>query len=74
MYRSGEKWKEGRSAINQQIKPSNVQTYTPGLNGVAARFTEHLKSMRDENNRINDVARPLRRLLVESKLYSLQLS
>ena len=54
--------------MNQQIKPSNVQTYTPGLNGVAARFTDHLKSMRDKNNRISDVSRPLRRLLVESVL------
>ena len=65
--RSGEAWRKARKAVSQQIKPSNVQTYSPGLNGLARRFTEHLKSVRDENNRISDVSRPLRRLLVESE-------
>ena len=65
--RSGEAWKKARSAVNQQSKPSNVQTYTPGLNAVVSRFTEHLRSSRDDSKQINDVTRPLKRLLAESK-------
>lgn len=64
--RSGEDWKKGRSAINKQIKPSNVQSYTPGLNGVTTYFTDYLKSVRDENDRISDISMPLRKLLMES--------
>ena len=67
-HRSGEAWKKARDAVSQQIRPSNVQTYSPGLNGVASRFVEHLKSVRDKNDRISDVSRPLRRLLMESEL------
>ena len=68
MCRSGEEWKKGRSAVNQQTKPSNVQLYTPGLNDVVARFTEYLTQSRDKNDRIDDIAMSLRRLLVESML------
>ena len=66
--RSGEEWKKGRSVVSKQMMPSNVQRYTPGLNDVLARFTEHLKSTKDENDRISDITMPLRRLLVECML------
>ena len=66
LYRSGERWKKRRDAISKQIKPSNVQSYAPGLNGVATYFTNYLKSVRDENKRISDICVPLRRLLMES--------
>ena len=67
-YRTGEEWKRGRSAVSKQMLPGNVKLYTPGLNDVLIRFTEHLKSIRDEDDKIPDIVMPLRRLLVECRL------
>ena len=64
--RDGKEWKDGRSAANNQIKPRNVFSYTAGLNDVTTRFTKYVKSARDENGRISDIAQPLKRLLMES--------
>ena len=64
--RNGEHWKEGRSTVSNQIKPSNVHSYVRGLNGVAIRFTDYLKSVRSEEKRIDDITLPLRRLVLES--------
>ena len=66
--RSGKEWKEGRSAANNQIKPRNVFSYTAGLNDVTLRFTDYLRTARDENDRISDISMPLRRLLMECTL------
>ena len=68
IYRTGEEWKRGRSAVSKQMLPGNVKQYAPGLNDVLIRFTEHLKSIRDENDKITDIIIPLRRLLVECTL------
>ena len=66
--RTGEEWKRGRSAVSKQMLPCNVKLYTPGLNDVLIRFTEHLKSTRNKNDTIADIIMPLRRLLVECTL------
>ncbi len=66
--RTGEEWKRGRSAVSKQMLPGNVKLYTPGLNDVLIRFTEHLKSTWDKNGKITDAIMPLRRLLVECTL------
>lgn len=71
-YRTGEEWKRGRSAVSKQMLPGNVKLYTPGLNDVLIRFTEHLKSIRDEDDKIPDIVMPLRRLLVECRLPRIQ--
>ena len=63
--RSGKEWKEGRSAVGNQTKPRNVFSYTAGLNDVTVRFTNYLRSARDENDTIGDICMPLRRLLME---------
>ena len=68
MYRSGKEWKEGRSVVNNQIKPRNVFSYTAGLNDVTLHFADYLRTARDENHRISDISMPLRRLLVERML------
>ena len=59
--------KEERSAVNNQIRPRNVFSYTAGLNDVATHFTDYVRSARDESNRISDVSLPLKRLLMESE-------
>lgn len=40
---------------------------------MAIRFTDYLKSTRDEDNRISDITKLLRRLLVESKTLYLKI-
>lgn len=40
---------------------------------MAIRFTDYLKSARDEDNRISDITKLLRRLLVESKALYLKI-
>ena len=42
-------------------------SYTAGLNDVGTRFTDYIRSARDENDRISDISLPLKRLLMESK-------
>ena len=65
--RLGEDWKQARRAINKQILPSNVQTYTAGLNDIVADFVEHMGSVRDAEGRVKDISIPLRRLLTASE-------
>lgn len=57
--RSDKEWREGRSAVNNQIKPRNVFSFTAGLNDVATHFTNYLRSARDENDRIGDISIPI---------------
>ena len=66
-YRSGQDWRRARSASNNQIKPSNVQTYTPGVNDVIASFVDYIGSARDEDGRISDIKMPIRRLITSCK-------
>ena len=68
--RYGEDWKRARSAVNNQIKPANVQTYTAGINDDIARFIEHIRSIRDAQGRISDIGIPLKRLMTASERLS----
>ena len=67
IHRSGKDWRKARSASNNQIKPSNVQTYTPGVSDVVASFIDYIQSARDGDGRISDITMPIRRLLTSSK-------
>lgn len=64
-FADGEDWKRKRSASGKQIMPRNVQKYTGPLNDVCQRFTKSLRSFRDGNDIVSDVAQPLRLLLME---------
>ena len=66
-YRSGEDWKRARSASNNQIKPSNVQTYTSEVSNIMAKFVDYIQSARDGDGRINDIVTPIKRLIMSCK-------
>ena len=67
--RSGEDWKKARIASNNQIKPSNVQSYTLGVSNIVASFVDYVQSARDGDGRISDITMPMRRLLASCKNY-----
>ena len=66
-FRLGEDWKKARSAVNNQIKSSNVQMHTAGQNEVFGSFIDYLQSTKDRDGRISDVSWPLKRLIVACK-------
>ena len=67
-FRSGKDWRRARSASNNQIKPSNVQTHTSGVSDVIASFVDYIGSTRDGDGRISDIKMPIRRLITSSKI------
>ena len=66
-HRIGEEWKNSRSALKNQTKPSNVQTYTAGLSDIVGSFIDYVQSTRDREGRVRDINRPLKNLMVASK-------
>ena len=71
LCRSGQDWRKARSASNNQIKPSNVQTYTPGVSDVIASFVDYIQSARDGDGKISDITMPIRRLITSCKKYNM---
>ena len=65
--RSGKEWKEVRSAVGKQIIPRNVQIYHHGLNDMIHQFIHFVRSSRNSDGFMQDLADPIKRLLVECK-------
>ena len=67
-YRTGEAWKQGRSAVNKQIQPRNVNSYIEGLNPIYSRFTSYLRQTRDKDHQIEDFYSIAKKLTMEGVL------
>jgi len=53
--RSGEEWKRSRLAHNKQIMPSNIYSYTPGMNKVALQLMRNLKNGRNKQGYVENL-------------------
>lgn len=65
--RGGEEWKKIRLAHNKQILPSNVYSYTPGINKIASRLMKNFKHCRNEQGYVSDVGRFVSNFAMEGR-------
>lgn len=66
-FRTGEKWKKLRSALDKTATPRNVQTYMPAINKLFQNFITYLRKSRDDAGFVDDIDQPLKMLLMEGK-------
>ena len=66
-FRTGEKWKRLRSALDKAATPRNIQSYTPAINKVFQKFIAYLRRSRNDAGFVDDIDQPLKMLLMEGK-------
>ena len=66
-FRTGEKWKKLRSALDKAATPRNVQSYTPAIDKIFQRFIAYLRRSRDDAGFVDDIDQPLKMLLMEGE-------
>ena len=55
LFRTGEKWRIGRSKLNKQSKLANVFGYCPGFNRVSDSLIQNIIHMQDKDGCVEDV-------------------
>ncbi|XP_064401043.1 probable cytochrome P450 49a1 isoform X2 [Halichondria panicea] len=66
VIQEGEGWKQQRVAISKQALPRNVNSYIEGLNPIYTRFSDHLRSVRNEDGLIENITSLSRKLAMEA--------
>ena len=54
-FRSGEAWRQQRSALGKLIMPSNVYGYTPGFNKITAHLISNLLASKNDDGYVQDI-------------------
>lgn len=55
IYRTGNKWRQGKSKLNKQVTTVNINSYCAGFNVVADRFVRNVIETQDDQGWVNNV-------------------